>query len=148
MRKDTEVQKAHWRVVMVAVAGLLLLGACGKDNGIAPLQNAGVTTTSVPAGVQLASCPTGTFIPSDMPIVAMKNESFTPQVLTVPVNSTVMWTNNDASGNYWINMGSFESTRVGPGQGVCIEFTSPGTFEYHCDPQVTGTVIVQPAPAK
>ena len=129
MRKESRAVKALSRGVLVAAVALALLAACGRDNSTSNLS--GVTSTPVGANsAQLASCASGT---AD---VIMQNEAFIPAVITVPVNKSIKWTNNDASGNYWIIMGSFESPRVGPGQSICLEFTAPGTYEYHCDPLV------------
>lgn len=138
----TRFKTASFQYLLSLAAAVLLLpllGACGHDNSTQNL--GGGTTTTTPVAAQVASCATGTAN------VIMQNEAFIPASITVPVNSNVKWTNTDTTGNnYWIIIGSFESPRVGPGQSVCLEFTAPGTYQYHCDPLVRGTVVVEPAP--
>ncbi len=133
MRKRAAGKKALLSLCLVGGTVLMLLSACGKEN---TFKNAD-TTSQLPAGVHLASCPSTTTN------VIMQNEAFSPATITVEPNTIVKWTNQDATGTYWIIMGAFESPRVDPGQHICIKFTEPGTFEYHCDPTVRGTVIVK-----
>jgi plastocyanin len=88
---------------------------------------------------------TTTTIPASNEISIQAN-SFVPQTLTIPVNSTVKWKNLDGithtvtsdnltwdSGNIPAN-GTFKFT-----------FTATGTFAYHCTihPFMKGTIIVQ-----
>ncbi len=75
---------------------------------------------------------------------------FSPDKLSVPAGSTVIWTNNDTvahtvtsvSGN-----GSLNSGNMNPGASYNFTFTTPGTYDYICTYHywMTGTVVVTPA---
>ena len=78
--------------------------------------------------------------------VFIQGMAFSPQTLTVPVNTTVKWTNKDAvSHTATSNTGLFDSGVLGQGGWYSFQFTSTGSFDYHCaiHPGMTGTIIVQ-----
>jgi plastocyanin len=79
--------------------------------------------------------------------VGLSDNSFEPNVLTVPVGTTVRWTNHGHHRHtVTADDGRWDSKEV-PGQGVfTYTFTQPGTFPYHCavHPQeMRGTVVVK-----
>jgi plastocyanin len=80
--------------------------------------------------------------------VDARDNFFVPASITVPVGTTVTWTNiglelhtvtSDTSGIF--NRG------IGPGQSFSFTFTEPGTYNYHCIPHeaddMVGEVIVE-----
>lgn len=78
--------------------------------------------------------------------VSIQNYAFSPQVITVKKDRTVIWTNNDSTSHTLIfdddaipNSGPLNS-----GAGFSLAFDHVGTFTYHslAYPDVTGTVIV------
>jgi len=83
--------------------------------------------------------PTATAAPSAGPpagvaaVVAMVDDRFEPNDLTVAAGSTVTWINN---GQNWHSLaafdGSFESGKVDPGQTWAHRFDAPGTYDYIC----------------
>lgn len=79
--------------------------------------------------------------------VSIQSFAFTPPSLTVSVNSTVKWTNNDAVSHTVTSdvAGVFNSGTLTPGGSFSFQFTSPGTFNYHCSihPTMLATIIVQ-----
>jgi plastocyanin len=78
--------------------------------------------------------------------VFIQGNAFSPQTLTVPVGTTVKWTNKDAiSHTATSNTGLFDSGTLGEGGWYSFQFTSAGSFAYHCaiHPGMTGTIIVQ-----
>jgi len=78
--------------------------------------------------------------------IIIKNLAFTPSSLTVPVNTTVTWVNNDDSPHtVTSNTNLFDSGMLNKGQTYTHQFTAPGIYDYFCTihPQMTGTVIVQ-----
>jgi plastocyanin len=78
--------------------------------------------------------------------VGMQNNVFSPPTITVAVNTTVTWKNNDAMAHtVTSNSGAFDSGTINAGGTYSYKFTATGTFEYHCTLHsgMTGTVIVQ-----
>jgi plastocyanin len=72
--------------------------------------------------------------------------SFSPSTTTVPVGTTVTWTNNDitthtvtSDTNVW------NSGNLAPGDSYSFTFNTKGTFAYHCMIHgfMRGTVVVQ-----
>jgi plastocyanin len=79
-------------------------------------------------------------------VVTIQSSAFTPQSLTVAVNSTVKWKNNDGIAHtVTSNTPLFDSGNIPAGGTFSFTFTSTGTFNYHCSIHVsmTGTIIVQ-----
>jgi plastocyanin len=137
MKKDPGITKAV-RTFAEALIFILfltgLLSGCGKDRG------GGVA--AVQSTVKYLVCPsTGT---TD---IAVENEQFLPATVTIEVNDIVKWTNTGTGAWYWVASenvpgGTFNIDGIHPGESACLRFTAPGTYEYHCDPDVGGTVIV------
>jgi len=120
---------------------------------------------SMPAGSPQpgASTPTGTMAPMSMApasteptsaaspagaaeSVAIQNLAFQPGTLTVPVGTTVTWTNNDSTQHtVTADDGSFDSGVLQQGATFSQTFTTAGTFSYHCNihSSMTGTITVQ-----
>lgn len=69
-----------------------------------------------------------------------------PIVVTIGVNNTVVWVNDDSMMHTATSdTGAWDTGDILPGQSASITFTTPGTYTYHCSPHPTmvGTVIVQ-----
>lgn len=101
------------------------------------------TSTGIQSTVQEIICPA-----SVDANITVNDEVFTPQSVTVPAGGIVKWTNVDDNMWYWViseNVpgGTFTITAINPGQMACLRFTATGTYEYHCDPEANGTIIVQ-----
>ena len=78
--------------------------------------------------------------------VWMQNMAFTPNSITVPVNTTVTWTNKDGmTHNVTSDSGTFVSGNIAAGGTYAHQFTSTGTYNYRCTIHagMTGKVIVQ-----
>ena len=70
---------------------------------------------------------------------------FNPATLTVPVGTTVVWTNNDEEPHtIAAKDGSFRSPGMDTHGTYTYTFATPGSFEYICSihPFMTGTVVV------
>ena len=79
--------------------------------------------------------------------VWMQNSAFTPTTITVSVNTTVTWINKDNM-NHTVTSntsGLFSSGTIGNGSSFTHQFTTAGTFNYHCNfhSGMNGTVVVQ-----
>ncbi len=71
--------------------------------------------------------------------------AFAPNVIIVPVGTTVRWTNEGAV-NHTVtsDTGLFDFDPLGPGASVEYRFDVAGTYTYHCTihSEMTGKVIV------
>ena len=78
--------------------------------------------------------------------VWMQNTAFTPGSITVSVNSTIKWTNNDGVAHTVTSTsGLFDSGNISSGSTYSHQFTATGTYPYKCTihSSMMGTVIVQ-----
>jgi FtsP/CotA-like multicopper oxidase with cupredoxin domain/plastocyanin len=65
--------------------------------------------------------------------VSIEHLSFVPPDLTVPVNTTVVWTNNEGDKTqHSVTGGPLGSPDLSPGMTYSHTFTGPGSFTYHC----------------
>ena len=78
--------------------------------------------------------------------VKIDNFSFGPGTLTVPVGTTVTWTNRDDIPHTVVSTDSvFKSKVLDTDEKFAYTFSKPGTYPYFCSihPKMTGKVIVQ-----
>ncbi len=78
--------------------------------------------------------------------VKIDNFSFGPVALTVPVGTTVTWTNRDDIPHTVVSTdGVFKSKALDTDDKFSFVFTKAGTYPYFCSihPKMTGQVIVQ-----
>ena len=78
--------------------------------------------------------------------VKIDNFSFTPQTLTVPVGTTVTWTNRDDIPHTVVSSdGVFKSKVRDTDEKFSYTFSKPGTYSYFCSlhPKMTGKIVVQ-----
>lgn len=78
--------------------------------------------------------------------VKIDNFSFGPGTLTVPVGTTVTWTNRDDIPHTAVSTeGAFKSKVMDTDEKFSYTFTKPGTYPYFCSihPKMTGKVLVQ-----
>jgi plastocyanin len=78
--------------------------------------------------------------------VKIDNFSFGPTALTVPVGTTVTWTNRDDIPHTVVSTdGVFKSKALDTDDTFSFLFSKPGTYSYFCSihPKMTGQVIVQ-----
>lgn len=81
--------------------------------------------------------------------VTIDNFRFTPPQMTVPVGTTIKWTNQDGPTHTVTSdmAGIFDSGSLAPNTSFSFTFNTPGTFPYHCmiHPSMMGKVIVTAA---
>lgn len=122
------------------------------------------TPTPEATPIATPTLPPATPTPTPTPVpqvvqVAIRNFAFDPNIVTIPLGSTVVWTNYDDSyhtvtsnvpGKIGVASGVFDSDDV-LGHNMHqfdkynFTFTQPGTYEYSCKvhgPRMTGKVIV------
>jgi plastocyanin len=78
--------------------------------------------------------------------VKIDNFSFGPQTLTVPVGSTVTWTNRDDIPHTSVSTdGVFKSKVMDTDEKFSYTFAKAGTYPYYCSihPKMTGQVVVK-----
>jgi plastocyanin len=77
---------------------------------------------------------------------AIDNFSFMPATVTVSAGTTVTWTNHDGV-QHTVTAAdkSFDSGAIDAGGTFSHQFTTPGTYAYHCSihPTMTAQIIVQ-----
>jgi plastocyanin len=78
--------------------------------------------------------------------VKIDNFSFGPQTITVPVGTTVIWTNHDDIPHTVVSTdGVFKSKVRDTDEKFSYTFTKAGTYPYFCSvhPKMTGQIVVQ-----
>jgi plastocyanin len=82
--------------------------------------------------------------------VVMTGSTFSPATVTVRAGDTVTWVNQDPlDHDATANDGSWATPTFGEGGSGAMTFQTVGSFPYYCTihPEMTGTVVVQAAPA-
>jgi plastocyanin len=78
--------------------------------------------------------------------VKIDNFVFGPQTITVPVGTTVTWTNSDDIPHTAVSTdGAFKSKVMDTDEKFSYTFTKAGTYSYYCSvhPKMTGQVVVK-----
>jgi plastocyanin len=79
-------------------------------------------------------------------VVKIDNFSFSPATLTVPVGTTVRWTNADDIPHTIVSDDKiFKSKALDTDEQFTYTFTKPGTYGYFCGlhPKMTAKIVVQ-----
>ena len=78
--------------------------------------------------------------------ITIDNFMFSPMTLTVPVGTTVTWTNKDDIPHTVVNTDQkFKSKALDTDDSFSYTFTQPGTYEYFCSmhPKMTAKIVVE-----
>ena len=78
--------------------------------------------------------------------VKIDNFSFSPATITVPVGTTVRWTNRDDIPHTVVSDDkAFKSKALDTDEDFTYTFTKPGTYSYFCSihPKMVAKVVVQ-----
>jgi plastocyanin len=109
----------------------------------------GVAIVSIALGIGSASgataAPAAAPTPSEA-AVTIDNFSFTPATITVPVGTTVRWTNHDDIPHTVVSDDkTFKSKALDTDEQFTYTFTKAGTYNYFCSihPKMTGVVVVK-----
>jgi plastocyanin len=99
-----------------------------------------------PEGLQLWA--TGVAQASEAREVTIDNYTFSPGTLTVPVGTTVTWTNRDFDVHTVTaddNPPTFKSAGLDTDDTFSFTFNKAGTYAYHCSlhPHMTGKIVVK-----
>jgi plastocyanin len=79
-------------------------------------------------------------------VVKIDNFSFSPATITVPVGTTIRWTNRDDIPHTVVSEDkTFKSKVLDTDEQFTYTFTKPGTYSYFCSihPKMTAKVVVQ-----
>lgn len=141
------------KILVVPVVAALLLIAAGLviGYGLPPARTAPGSNASQTSATLGSSSSTN--YPSRASLAMMGSAGngddayFAPSRITVAVNATVTWTNQDRGVVHnVVSTGdtSFSSGDVNPGSTWSLTFTKPGTYSYFCSyhPWMTGVVTV------
>ena len=150
----------------IAFLGLILLfavitaGCMSSPQGPTPTTTATTPATPSPSSVETTVGMTNTTIlPTTLPAttvvqttaaptfvtVTIQNFTFSPASVTVPLGSTVKWTNLDAAAHQISSdTQEFLGNPLSQGSSYSWTFIHRGTFPYHCaiHPSMKGTVTV------
>jgi plastocyanin len=77
--------------------------------------------------------------------VSIQDNFFLPAEITIPVGTTVTWTNRGRVAHTTTDAGVWDSGRIPPGGSFSAVFAVAGTFDYVCTihPEMRGRIIVQ-----
>ena len=95
------------------------------------------------------SAPAPTPTPSPTPTITeveISGFAFVPATITIPVGTTVTWTNQDSAPHTVTSETDlFDSGRLSTNDSFSYTFTDRGTFSYYCTihPYMKGEVIVE-----
>lgn len=121
-----------------------------------------IVVSSTPSGgsnaSSIAAQPTSPASPAGTPevLVEIKKYAYSPDSITVPAGTTVIWRNLDSvSHTVTAASGKFDSGIINRDKNFSYTFKDPGTYDYYCTihPYMKAQVIVtpsgapQPAPA-
>ena len=127
--------------VMLILAGGVLKGmpiAHGAQQSAGGLRFVRVVDVALEDGGQAAA--------ADGTRVVVDNFSFAPATATVPVGTTVTWTNHDDIPHNVVNPEQkFKSRVLDTDEAFSHTFGVAGTFKYYCSihPRMTGQVVVR-----
>lgn len=79
-------------------------------------------------------------------VVWMKHDDFSPGSITVPLNTSVTWINQDLwAHTVTSDTGLFDSKKLKRGKSFTYKFTMAGIYNYHCKIHdgMMGTIIVK-----
>ena len=102
--------------------------------------------TAFAAAVAIAWA-TAAHVPAATPVaVGIKDFTYAPATVTVPVGATVKWTNHDEEPHTITSAtGAFSSTGLSHEETFARTFSARGTYQYFCalHPRMRATVIVK-----
>ncbi len=78
-------------------------------------------------------------------IVVIRRSGFDPDVLTIPVGTTVTWINEDSIPHTVASEGLFDSGNLSTGEKFSFPFTVKGIYKYMCTihrKHISGKIIV------
>jgi len=124
-----------WTGATAALAASLLLAGAVAAQSASGSPAASMAMSPAPSMAPAASATA----------VTISGFAFGPASISIPVGSTVTWTNQDGTAHtVTADDGSFDSGSLAQGATFSQTFDTPGTYTYHCaiHSSMTGTVTV------
>ena len=133
--------KVRVLLLLTGIMGMTLLGACSDDSG----SDSAATTAGAAAGANTTSGSGGEATGDGASVVA-SDLAFNPAELSVAVDETITFTNNDGFAHtFTADNGEFDSDNVD--SGGTFEFTpeAAGEIPFHCKihSNMKGTITVE-----
>jgi plastocyanin len=122
-----------------ALAAALLLAGCGAPKAAVATARKATTQAASSASASVQASPMATNA------VSIQDFDFKPAVITVPVGTTVTWSNKDVEQHtVTARDKSFNSDVINNDKTFTYTFSKAGSFEYFCQihPHMVGTVVV------
>jgi plastocyanin len=140
-RRSTE--RLGGRITRALFLVSLLMIAAGCSSAAAATPSPAPVASSAPASSPPAS--SATTPRAQESTISIRNFSFSPVSLTVPVGATVSWNNLDGEPHTVKSIDqSFRSGALDQNDSFSFKFDKPGTYRYVCSihPQMVGTIVV------
>jgi plastocyanin len=149
MHQTNTTRRSPAAFVSVAAILCLLLAAC--SGGTTPTPTTAAATQSAAAATASAAA-SGSGVAGGEMTVSLQNFAFSPTTLTVPVGSTVTFTNNDGTKHTASQGkdgqkadGALFDLQLDPGASDTFTFDTAGTYDVTCTihSQMNMTITVQ-----
>jgi plastocyanin len=124
------IQNIYIKFKSIVLGLFIIVLLFGISSGCHKKESAASPTTTVPGTNE----------------VFIQNTSFGPSSITVAVNATVKWTNKDGFAHtVTSDAGLFDSGTIASNGTYSHQFTTAGTYPFHCSihSSMTGRVVVQ-----
>jgi plastocyanin len=134
------------KLILFGIAGVMAVGApFGAD---AKEQAAKPATSVLSPEISPGASPLVNADQARVVAVSIDNFKFEPAELTVPVGTTVKWTNRDDVPHTATSKDeprTFDSKSLDTDDSYSFTFTKPGTYSYYCKvhTHMTATIIVK-----
>lgn len=130
----------------VSTSALTALIACGGSSKAATQPTAMPTMVMPTSGTPTRTAASVAATDPNSPQVGIDNFNFAPKSLSVPVGTTVTWTNRDDVPHTVTSRDKkFSSQALDTDERFTFTFTAPGTYAYFCaiHPIMTAEIVVK-----
>jgi plastocyanin len=137
------IERLGCRLSRVPFLVSVLMIAAGCSAAAAATPSSAPAASSAPASSPPAS--SATTPRAQESTISIRDFSFSPVSLTVPVGATVSWNNLDGEPHTVKSIDqSFRSGALDQNDSFSFKFDKPGTYRYVCSihPQMVGTIVV------
>jgi plastocyanin len=128
-----------------AHSGLAILAEQGEQTGVTVYLAEGLSGAATQSTGAAASADTAAV--ADATMVEIKDFTYVPASLEIPIGTTVTWTNSDAAPHTATaqDREALQSGTLTQGESYSQTFDQPGTFDYFCEfhANMKGTIVVQ-----